>query len=314
MTDAPSPSEKQELEELDQEARRPVPAGRTEVAVVDAARARTAGPVNPVRLKDRDTFSFDCHRGVSCWNTCCHGADVTLTPFDILRLTRRLGISAREFLERYTVPAIMESADMPVVKLKMGGVDGRGPCSFLADEGCTVYSDRPATCRYYPLGRVSIKIQDADTVEDFHVLVREGHCRGHEEAKSQTIAEFRHEQGIEPYDRVNRGWTDILMKLASWRTIGGPGGRAPSLQVKKMFLMVSTDVETFRRFVFGTRFLQTYEIDPEVVERLKTDDEAVLQLGFDWLKNVLFNEPTLHMREEVIQGAIAAARAGTGGA
>lgn len=273
-----------------------------------------AGPVDPVRLKDDDTLRFRCHRGISCWNTCCHGVDVTLTPYDILRLARRLGMRPREFLARYTVPAIIESADMPVVKLKMGDADGRGPCGLLDEEGCTVYADRPATCRYYPLGRVSIKAQEADTVEDFHVLVKESHCRGHDEAKSQTVAAFRLEQGLEPYDRVNRGWADILMKLASWRTIGGPGGKTPSLQVKKMFLMVSTDVETFRRFVFETKFLQTYEIDSVIVERIKTDDEALLQLGFDWLKAVLFNEPALRMRADVLQAAIAAARAETGDA
>lgn len=271
-------------------------------------------PVEPIRLKDDNAFRFRCHRGVSCWNTCCHGADVTLTPYDIVRLTRRLAMRPREFLARYTVPAVLESADMPVVKLKMGDANGDDSCGLLGEEGCTVYADRPATCRYYPLGRVSIKVQDAETVEDFHVLVKESHCRGHDEAKAQTVAEFRQEQDVEPYDRVNRGWSDILMKLASWRTIGGPGGKTPSLQVKQMFLMVSTDVETFRRFVFETKFLQTYEVDTALVERIKTDDEALLQLGFDWLKNVLFNENTLSMRADVLQSAIAAARAGTSSA
>jgi len=46
------------------------------------------GPVLPVRLKHDDMFCFSCHKGVSCWNECCHGADVMLTPYDILRLSR----------------------------------------------------------------------------------------------------------------------------------------------------------------------------------------------------------------------------------
>jgi hypothetical protein len=124
----------------------------------------------------------------------------------------------------------------------------------------------------------------------------------------------RREQGVSVYEEVNRGWVDILMKLASWKSIGGPMGKAPSAQVRQMFFMVSTDVERFRRFVLETRFLKIYHIPAETVERIKMSDEALLQLGFQWLKNVLFNEPTLDMRQEVLQHAIADARAAVGGA
>lgn len=281
--------------------------------VFTGVRARTPGPVQPVQLKSADTFSFRCHRGVSCWNACCHGADVTLTPCDILRLSRHVGVRPAEFLERHTVPAVHEASDMPVIKLKMSGDDGTGPCPFLVSEGCSVYADRPLTCRYYPLGLVSHKLKDSDKKEDFHFVVKESHCKGHLEAKTQTVEEFRREQGVADYEAINRGWVDILMKLASWKSIGGPMGKAPSAQARQMFFMVSTDVERFRRFVFETRFLKIYDIAAEAVERIKTDDEALLQLGFEWLKNVLFNEPTLEMRQEVLQGAIAGARSEVGG-
>ncbi|MDH3968635.1 MAG: hypothetical protein OEU56_16580, partial [Rhodospirillales bacterium] len=79
-----------------------------------------------------------------------------------------------------------------------------------------------------------------------------------------------------------------------------------------MFYMVSTDVDAFRRFVFETKFLQVYEIDPEAFEVLKFDDIVLLKLGFDWLKNVLFNEPTVSLRESVLKEAIAATRAEMG--
>ena len=270
-------------------------------------------PVKPVRLEGRDTLNFSCHRGVSCWNACCHGADVTLTPYDIVRLCRHLDMRPREFLERYTVPAVWERADLPVAKLKMGGDDGRGPCAFVAEEGCTVYPDRPATCRYYPLGLATVKMKGHEAVEDFHFLVKEAHCRGHDEEHLQSVAQFRHEQGVEEYDRVNRGWMDILMKMASWKTLGGPFGKDISPQTRKMFYMVSTDVEALRRFVFETKFLDTYEIDPEVVDRLKTEDEALLALGFDWLKNVIFAEPTISMKQDVLRHAVAKARETMGG-
>lgn len=306
-------SEEEERAEAAQEAQRPAFDREIEMRVFNGVRTQTTDPVRPIRLKPTDTFSFRCHRGVSCWNACCHGADVTLTPYDILRLSRHLGLRPAEFLERYTVPALHEASDMPVAKLKMGGDDGKGPCSFVAAEGCSVYSERPLTCRYYPLGLVSHKLKDADKKEDFHFLVKEPHCKGHLEAKTQTIEEYRREQGVADYEAINRGWVDILMKLASWKSVGGPMGKAPSPQTRQMFFMVSTDVDRFRRFVFETRFLKIYDIPAEAIERIKTDDVALLQLGFAWLKNVLFNEPTLEMQQEVLQDAVANARSEVGG-
>ena len=285
-----------------------------ELNVFDSVRIQSENPIEPVKLEGGNSFRFRCHRGVSCWNTCCHGADITLPPLDILRLARHFDLRPAQFLERYTVPAEHEGASMPVVKLKMGGEDGKGACPYLAEEGCTVYADRPSACRYYPLGLISVKLKDSEAKEDFHFLVREEHCRGHEEPQSQTVAEFCKDQGLEPYEAINRGWIDILMKLASWRSIGGPMGKTPSTQTRQMFFMVSTDVDRFRSFVLESRFLSIYDIPAEAVEAIRTSDEALLRLGFEWLKNVLFNEPTIIMRADVLQGAIAQARTETGGA
>lgn len=281
--------------------------------VFDSARAQAANPVEPVKLKAGDSFRFRCHRGVSCWNKCCHGADITLPPYDILRLSRRFAIRPAEFLERYTVPAEHESAAMPIVKLKMAGEDGAGACPFLAAEGCTVYSDRPAACRYYPLGLVSVKLKDSEAKEDFHFLVREDHCRGHDEEKTQTVAGFCEDQGLDPYVQINRGWIDILMKLASWRPMGGPMGKTPSPQARQMFFMVTADVDRLRKFIFESSFLKRYRVPDDALELVRTSDEALICLGLDWLKNVLFNEPTIELKPEVLQGAIAQARAGLGG-
>jgi len=280
-----------------------------EIDIFEGVRQANGNPVEPVRLKASDKFCFSCHKSIICWNRCCHGADVTLTPADILMLTRKLGLQPAEFLAQYTVPAIWDKSDMPVAKLRTDDKVDSGACVFLAGaEGCGVYAARPATCRYYPMGLASIKMKGASSKEDFYFLVKESYCQGHAEDKSQTVAEFRTEQGVEALDEINRGWIDIMMKMASWRSVGGPNAKKVSPQAKKMFFMVSTDVGAFRRFVFETRFLDTYEIDPDIVERLRTDDITLLQLGFDWLKNVLFNEQTINMKEDVLQAAIARER------
>ncbi len=292
---------------------RPAAEQDIEVDIFEGVRQADGNPVEPVRLKSSDSFCFSCHKSISCWNRCCHGADVTLTPADILMLTKKLGLEPEEFLAKYTVPAIWEKSDMPVAKLRTDDTDESDACVFLAgDEGCGVYDARPATCRYYPMGLASIKMMGAEQKDDFYFLVKESHCQGHAEDKSQTVAQFRAEQQVEALDEINRGWIDIMMKMTSWRSVGGPHAKEVSRQAKKMFFMVSTDVGAFRRFVFETRFLDTYAIDPIVVETLKIDDIALLQLGFDWLKNVLFNEPTINMKEDVLQAAIARGRAEMG--
>ncbi|MBL6928991.1 MAG: YkgJ family cysteine cluster protein [Rhodospirillales bacterium] len=280
---------------------------QTEAEILGAARNRNDGDaVTPVRLGLDDRFQFSCHPGVSCWNKCCHGSDITLTPADILRLSAHFTMTPAEFLAAYTFPAINERSGLPVAKLNMD--DGDGACPFVAEEGCTVYANRPLTCRYYPIGSASVKMKEDDSRNDFNFLVKESFCCGHDADKSQTIGEFRAEQGVEDYDRINRGWIDILMKMASWKTLGGPQGKDISKQTKQMFFMVSTDVETFRRFVFASKFTDTYEVDAQTLEAVKTDDVALLGLGFDWMKNVLFNDPALRMKEDIVQKAVAGTR------
>ncbi len=95
--------------------------------------------------------------------------------------------------------------------------------------------------------------------------------------------------------------------------MAAPYGKETDEPTKKMFFMATTDLDAFRRFIFGTSFLQRYAIDPEMHQKLQEDDETLLLLALDWLRTILFNEPTLPLREEVLQDSIAKARAGLGG-
>ncbi len=47
---------------------------------------------------------------------------------------------------------------------------------------------------------------------------------------------------------------------------------------------------------------------------VRVGDEALLQLGFDWLRNVMFDEPRIALKPEVPQQTIGKAREGLGGA
>ena len=58
-------------------------------------------PVMPEMIEGTTTIQFQCRKGIDCWNACCSNIDISLTPVDILRLSRRLGISTTEFQRRF---------------------------------------------------------------------------------------------------------------------------------------------------------------------------------------------------------------------
>ena len=130
--------------------------------------------VMPEALSPGTEITFRCYKGVSCFNACCRQADVTLAPYDIIRLKKRFGMTSSEFLKQYTVPFRMDRDGTPGVKLK---TDETGTCLQLnGDAGCGVYEDRPSVCRYYPVALLSMRATGSSTAEQAYSLVREAHC------------------------------------------------------------------------------------------------------------------------------------------
>jgi hypothetical protein len=48
-------------------------------------------------------------------------------------------------------------------------------------------------------------------------------------------------------------------------------------------------------------FLNRFEVDDEVIEKIRTDDEALLDFGFDWLRFSLFGEKTIKIKGDVAE-------------
>lgn len=261
--------------------------------------------IQPVKLTENSRIKFRCHPGVSCFTACCCNIKIILTPYDILKLTGRLDLAPHEFLHLYTSPTYLEKTDMPGVMIKMRDEDNK--CPFVTPDGCTVYTDRPSACRYYPVGMADFHeggSKDAEGNElvsredKFYFLVKEDYCKGHEEDKEWTVAEWRADQGVDVRDEMNKKWLRLIMRRKSY------GHQATlSEQAKRMFFMTSTDLAHFRRFIFESSFLKTYELDPVLVEKIRTDDVALMLFSFDYLANALFGAaiPGLHINEEKIR-------------
>ncbi|MEA3469632.1 MAG: YkgJ family cysteine cluster protein [Thermodesulfobacteriota bacterium] len=260
----------------------------------------------PRKLTMESKIKFRCHPGVECFTACCRGIKIVLTPYDILMLKKRLNIPAHEFLEQYTTPVYLEKTDMPGVALKLAE-DGDHKCPFVTPEGCTVYTDRPSACRYYPVGMADFheggsamgEGHDQNEEEKFFFIVKEDHCKGFEEDKEWTVAEWRKDQGVDVRDEMNKEWLRLVMRRKSF-------GHQASLseQAKRMFFMASTDLDHFRRFVLESSFLDTYIIDDETVEKIKNDDVELMLFSFKYLANALFGAEGLSMREDKIQAKV----------
>jgi uncharacterized protein len=265
----------------------------------------------PRKLTLDSHLKFRCHPGVRCFTACCGGIKIVLTPYDILQLTKRLSIPAHEFLHQYTEPTYLEKTDMPGVLIKLRAEDNK--CPFVTPAGCTVYSDRPTACRYYPVGMADFHeggTRDAmgneNTLEEekFFFLVREDHCKGFEEDKEWTIREWRADQGVDVRDEMNKEWLRLVMRRKSF-------GMQASLseQAKRMFFMASTDIATFRKFVFESSFLATYELDDETINKIKEDDVELMLFSFKYLAATLFGAQVLKIRAEKITEKVAQIKA-----
>jgi hypothetical protein len=240
-------------------------------------------PVEPLRLEAEDKLQFRCHRGISCWNECCSHADVTLAPYDIIRLKQASGLSTSEFLERHTVPFELDASGMPGIKLR---TEDSGACLFMTDDGCSVYENRPTACRYYPSGLLSMRAIGKNSDERHFLLIREDHCKGHLEDHVQTVQAFREEQGVVEYDDYNREWYVILLKKRS----SGPAiGKLSDLSLQ-LFFMASYDIDRFRRFVTSDSFRNTYQLSDEFYDIVEIDDVALMQFGFKLMRQVLYGE------------------------
>lgn len=232
------------------------------------------------------TFHFNCHRDVPCFTRCCAKLRLILTPYDIVRLRKHLGISSRKFLDHHTGTLHHEHPRFPMIKLKMLEDEGQR-CPFVTRKGCSVYEDRPGACRLYPIGRASILVGGKHDAREQYFVVREDHCEGFKEKRVWTVEEWVSHEGLGFYVDMNDRWLAILNSPKSL-------GPEEYLQKKhKMFFMASYDIDQFRTFIFESSFFSLFEIPSEKKQELASTDEALLLFAYEWLKFSLFGEKTL---------------------
>lgn len=244
------------------------------------------------RLGPESKFKFSCHKGLGCFTRCCADVNILLTPYDVLRMRKALKMSSGEFIDKYIITPYLQEQKLPLVLLRMRD-DEQKSCPFVTAEGCSIYEDRPWPCRMFPLGMASAKTADQPDGLEFCFVNREGFsCQGFEETKEWTVAEWWRNQGIDVYEQKNQPYKELTLHREICE------GKGLGTAKNHIFFVTCYDLDRFRRLVTESSFLKRFDIPPDLVEALKTDDEALLNFGFDWLRFSLFREATIKVKDE----------------
>jgi Fe-S-cluster containining protein len=238
-----------------------------------------------IRIKKGDTFFFRCHSGLDCFNQCCRNLNLFLYPYDVLRLKKNLGISSGAFLDQHADVVLRASDSFPEVMLRMAA-NSEQTCPFLSESGCSVYPDRPDTCRTFPIEQGSLYDAHLQKATAVHFFRPPDFCMGQHEKKRWTIDTWRTDQDAVQYNQMTEKWADLRRKFHAnpWGPEGPEGTRA------KMAFMACYNLDAFRKFVFESSFLKRYKLKPKFLKKIRRDDLTLLELGFEWVRFFLWGQ------------------------
>jgi Fe-S-cluster containining protein len=235
--------------------------------------------VLPGRLLEKDaTFSFECHSEVACFNRCCRNLNLFLYPYDVLRLKNCLGITSGRFLDEYVDVVMRPGVFFPEVLLRMSENEEK-TCPFLTGEGCSVYPDRPDTCRTFPVEQGSLYDAGTGKARLVHFFRPPDFCRGQHETAQWTVGTWISDQEAGEYNRMTLAWAQIkrLFQADPWKGEGPEGPRA------KMAFMATYNLDDFRKFVFESSFFKRYKVKKDVRKKIAAHEKALLKFGFEWV-------------------------------
>jgi Fe-S-cluster containining protein len=247
--------------------------------------------VSGIALKPGDKFRFRCHPGIACFNRCCRNLNLFLYPYDVLRLKQALKIGSDRFLDRYVDVVLREANSFPDVLLRMAE-NSEQTCPFLDQSGCTVYADRPDTCRTFPVEQGLRYDAATGRSEPAYFFRPPDFCLGPREKTEWTVETWAADQQAATHNRMTARWARIkrLFQNDPWGAEGPAGPKA------RMAFTAAYNVDRFRDFVFQSSFLKRYRVKPDRVRRCRRDDTQLLVLGFEWIELFVWGLPSKTIR------------------
>jgi len=118
------------------------------------------------------------------------------------------------------------------------------------------------------------------------MLLQEPHCLGFNQGKVWTVQSWISDQGIAVYNQMN----DLLMEIIGLKNRLMPGPL--DITASRMFHMACYDLDQFRSDIVKKGSLDEWHEAANTLDAVENDDEALLKLSLNWIKNKLFGNGT----------------------
>jgi len=236
-----------------------------------------------IPITTKDSFNFSCNDDLACFNQCCRDLNQFLTPYDILRIKNNFHMPSDIFLGKYTSEHSGPETGLPVISLKADADDAL-KCPFVTAAGCSIYKDRPSSCRMYPLARGLSRSRETGILTEHYMILKEDHCKGFRNGQTWTVEQWIADQGIAVYNRMN----DMLLEIISMKNRLMPGPF--DIKSKLTFHTACYNLDVFRKHIFENGIMDHLNLNPKTLESVKTDDTLLLELGLKWIKYNIFGD------------------------
>ena len=212
-----------------------------------------------------------------------------LFPYDIIRLKNCIGMKSENFVRNHTQLTYGSNPYFPSVMMKL--TDDKS-CPFLVPEGCSVYNDRPSSCRTYPLERAVDRNPERKAQTDYYFLTNHSYCLGHGESGMFSVKDWIRNQKIDSFNLLNDLWAEIegIFMTNPWK---GEGRGGPKQQLA---FMVCYNIDAFRDYLYSNSLLRQFRLSGNQKKSIETDDPELLKFGFQWLKLLLTGKSNLISR------------------
>jgi Fe-S-cluster containining protein len=145
-----------------------------------------------------NTFQFSCSR---CGRCCYWRDDIMVSPSDVFRGSKVLGIYPLDFISKYCEIFLGGQSRTPLLRIKSDMRDGH--CVLLKNNQCIIHKGKPTVCALYPIGRFIENNHSGDVLQVGYINPG-SHC-GHDETHSvrEWIASF----GLEEEEEIFKQWS-----------------------------------------------------------------------------------------------------------
>ena len=160
-----------------------------------------------------DTFKFHC---TQCGLCCVNREDIMLSPMDIYKMAKELGLTPTMFFAKYCETYIGDTSRMPIIRLQPVGDEMR--CPLLKNHKCSVHKVKPSVCALYPLGRY-IAIEKGDYSEEgvgkseVKYLLQPIDCG--DDSQTHTVREWLADFDIKLEDEAFIRWHQTIAKVSA---------------------------------------------------------------------------------------------------